>query len=137
MSASDEAVVRRFYDQMNNDRKNELAGELFTDDHRMHDPQVPAGIGPAGMSAVVSVYQNGVDGHWNIEEIFSAGDKVVTRWTGSGTHVGEVNGIAPTGKKIRVDAIAIHRMRDGKIAETWEVWDTLGFLQQLGVVPKV
>ena len=89
------------------------------------------------MAEVVSVYQNGVDGHWNIEEIFSAGDKVVTRWTGSGTHVGDVNGIPPSGKNIRVDAIAIHRMRGGKIAETWEVWDTLGFLQQIGVVPKV
>ena len=137
MAASDEAVVRRFYEQMNNERKNELAGELFTDDHVMHDPQVPAGVGPAGMADVVSVYQNGVDGHWNIEEIFSVGDKVVTRWTGSGTHVGDVNGIPPSGKKIRVDAIAIHRMRGGKIAETWEVWDTLGFLQQIGVVPKV
>jgi hypothetical protein len=49
--------------------------------------------------------------------------------------VGEVNGIPPTGKKISVDAISIHRMAGGKIAETWEVWDTLGFLQQLGVVP--
>ena len=57
------------------------------------------------------------------------------RWTGTGTHVGEVNGIAPTGRPIRVDAISIHRIRDGKIAETWEVWDTLGFLQQVGVVP--
>jgi len=134
MAASDEAVLRRFYEQMNNERKNELAGELFTDDV-MHDPQVPAGTGPAGMADVVSVYQNGVEGHWNIEEIFSTDDRVVVRWTGSGTHSGEVNGIPPTGKKIRVDAIAIHRMRDGKIAESWEVWDTLGFLQQIGVVP--
>jgi predicted ester cyclase len=46
-----------------------------------------------------------------------------------------VNGIPPTGAKIDVSAISIHRMHDGKIAETWEVWDTLGFLQQLGVVP--
>jgi predicted ester cyclase len=46
-----------------------------------------------------------------------------------------VNGIPPTGKAIRVDAISIHRMAGGKIAETWEVWDTLGFLQQVGVVP--
>jgi predicted ester cyclase len=46
-----------------------------------------------------------------------------------------VNGIPPTGNAVRVDAISIHRMEDGKIAETWEVWDTLGFLQQLGVVP--
>src|SRR5205823_6411486 len=45
-SAENEAVVRRFYEQMCNERKNELAGELFTDDHVMHDPQVPAGTGP-------------------------------------------------------------------------------------------
>jgi len=136
MSAADEAVVRRFYEQMNNDRKLELAPELFTADHVLHDPQIPdAPTGPDGMAAVVSVYQNGVDGHWQIEELFSAGDRVVARWTGSGTHVGEVNGIPATGKPICVDAITIHQMRDGKIAESWEVWDTLGFLQQIGVVP--
>jgi len=135
MSASDEAVVRRYYDQMCNERKNELAPELFTADHRMHDPQVPAGDGPDGMAATVSAYQQGVDGNWGVEEIFSTGDRVVVRWTGTGTHVGEMNGIPPTGRKISVDAISIHRMADGRIAETWEVWDTLGFLQQLGVVP--
>ena len=135
MSAENEAVVRRFYEQMCNERKNELAGEIFTEDHQMHDPQVPAGVGPQGMADVVSVYQNGVEGHWGIQELISAGDKVVVRWIGSGTHTAEVNGIPPTGKKIAVDAITIHQLRDGKIAESWEVWDTLGFLQQLGVVP--
>ena len=135
MSAENEAVVRRFYEQMCNERKNDLAGELFTEDHIMHDPQVPAGTGPQGMVDVVSVYQKGVEGHWGIEEVLSADDKVIVRWTGSGTHVAELNGIPPTGKKIAVDAISIHQVRDGKIAESWEVWDTLGFLQQLGVVP--
>ena len=135
MSASDEAVVRRFYEQMCNERKNDLAPELFTADHVMHDPQVPAGPGPEGMAAVISTYQTNVEGHWGIEEIFSTGDKVVVRWTGSGTHVGEINGIPATGRKVAVDAISIHRMAGGKIAETWEIWDTLGFLQQLGVVP--
>jgi steroid delta-isomerase-like uncharacterized protein len=134
MSAADEAVVRRFYEEMNNDRKLELAPELFTADHKMHDPQVPAPDGPDGMAAIVKVYQNGVQGHWQIEDIFSTDDKVVVRWTGSGTHVAEINGIPPTGKPINVDAITIHRTVSGKIAETWEVWDTLGFLQQLGVV---
>lgn len=133
MSASDEAVVRRFYEEMNNDRKNELASELFTDDHRMHDPQVPTADGPQGMVDTVSVYQEAVDGHWDIQEMFSAGDRVVVRWVGSGRHVGELNGIPATGKPIQVDAITIHRMAGGRIAETWEVWDTLGMLQQLGV----
>ena len=135
MSASEEAVVRRFYEEMNNDRKLELASELFTADHKMHDPQVPTADGPKGMAETVKVYQDGVEGHWQIEEMFSAGDKVAVRWTGSGTHVAEVNGIPPTGKKVRVDAITIHRIAGGKIAESWEVWDTLGFLQQVGVVP--
>ena len=136
MSAANEAVVRRFYEEMNNGRKNEIAPELFTDDHVFHDPQIDAGKGPQGVVDVVSTYQVGVEGHWQIEDIFSSGDKVAVRWTGSGKHVGEVNGIPPTGQPVNADAISIHRIADGKIAESWEVWDTLGFLQQIGVVPK-
>jgi steroid delta-isomerase-like uncharacterized protein len=135
MSAEDESVVRRFYEEMNNGRKNEIASELFSADHQLHDPQVPAENGPDGIVAVVSTYQVGVNGHWEINEIFSADDKVVVRWTGTGEHVAEINGIPATGQRIDVSAISIHRMAGGKIAETWEVWDTLGFLQQLGVVP--
>lgn len=136
MSAADEAVVRRFYEQMSNERKNELAGELFTEDHTMHDPQIPVPDGPDAVAAAVSVYQDGVDGHWTINDIFSAGDRVVVRWTGTGRHVGDVNGIPATGRDVGpVAAIAIHRMSDGKIAETWQVWDTLGLLQQLGAIP--
>ena len=135
MSAENEAVVRRFYEEMCNGRNNEIAPELFTADYVLHDPQVPARSGPEGMAEVVTVYQEGVEGHWEIEEMFSAGDRIVVRWTGSGTHSGELNGIPPTGKDVRVDAISIFRMDGGKIAEMWEVWDTLGFLQQLGVVP--
>ena len=89
------------------------------------------------MVAVVSTYQTGVNGHWEINDIFSSDDKVVVRWTGTGEHVAELNGIPATGKKIDVSAISIHRMHGGKIAETWEVWDTLGFLQQLGVIPAM
>lgn len=87
------------------------------------------------MPDVVRTYQDGVEGHWQIEELLSGGDRIVGRWTGTGRHTGEVNGIPPTGNAIRVDAISIHRMADGKIAESLEVWDTLGFLQQIGVVP--
>jgi steroid delta-isomerase-like uncharacterized protein len=134
--AAGETVVRRFYEEMCNGRHNEIAPELFTQDHVMHDPQVPTGPGPGGIAAVISTYQTGVDGHWQIEDIFESGEKVTVRWTGSGKHVAEVNGIPATGKDVKVDAISVHRIVDGKIAETWEVWDTLGFLQQVGVVPN-
>lgn len=135
MGASEEAVVRRFYEELNNARKNELAPDLFTEGHVLHDPQVPAGTGPQGVADTVAVYQESLDGHWGIDEIFSAGDRVVVRWTGTGTHVGELNGIPPTGKTISVDAITIHQVTGHKISETWQVWDTLGLLQQLGAAP--
>ena len=135
MGASEEAVVRRFYEEMANARKNQLAPELFTEDHVLHDPQIPAQPGPQGVADTVAVYQEGLEGHWEIEEIFSAGDRVVVRWTGTGTHVSELNGIPPTGKAISVDAISVHKVTGNKIAETWEVWDTLGLLQQIGAVP--
>ncbi len=78
------------------------------------------------------------DAKWTVHEVLDAGsDTVVTRWTGSGTHTGELLGIAPTGKSVNVDGIWIHRIADGKIVETWNVWDTLGMLQQLGVAPKL
>jgi steroid delta-isomerase-like uncharacterized protein len=134
VSESDEQVVRRFYEQMCNERRNELAVELFAADHQLHDPEVPATDGPRGMVNAVAAYQQGLDGRWKIEDLFSTGDRVVVRGTGSGRHIGEVNGIPPTGHSIRVDAIAVHRMDGGKIAETWAVWDTLRFLQQIGAV---
>ena len=99
MSAENESVVRGFYEEMNNGRKNELAGELFPADHQLHDPQIPTADGPEGMVAAVSNYQNGVNGHGDINDIFSSGDKVVVRWTGTGEHVAELNGIPHTGKK--------------------------------------
>jgi ketosteroid isomerase-like protein len=135
MGAAEEAVVRRFYEEMATGRKLELAEELFTADHVLHDPHLPVGPGPAGAVQAVRPYQEEAEGHWEIEEILSAGDRVVVRWTGSGRHTGELHGITATGRPIRVDALSIHRMADHRIAETWQVWDTLGLLQQLGVVP--
>ena len=73
--------------------------------------------------------------HHVIEEQVAEGDGVVTRVTATGDHVGDYWGVGATGKTVSMEGIAIHRIADHKIAETWEVWDTLGFLQQIGVVP--
>jgi SnoaL-like polyketide cyclase len=70
-----------------------------------------------------------------IEDQIAEGDTVVTRWTGTGTHQGDLLGMAPTGKPAKVMGIWIHRLAGGKIVESWNVWDTLGMLQQLGVIP--
>jgi steroid delta-isomerase-like uncharacterized protein len=135
MSVENETLVVRFFDEFCNGGREEVADEIIAGDYVSHGPQAPPAKGPAGVKSRVSVYQDSLDGHWQVQEIFSAGDRVVARWIGSGTHKGELMGIAPTGKPISVEAISVFRIADGKIAEEWTVWDALGLLQQVGAVP--
>ena len=58
-------------------------------------------------------------------------DKVVTRWSATGTHAGDFAGVPATGR--RVTGIHIHRVRHGRLIEHWEELDLLGVLRQLGV----
>ena len=135
MSVENEALVRRFFEDFCNGRRTEVAEEIVARDYVSHGPQAPPAEGPEGVKARVSVYQDSLDGHWDVQELFSAGDRVVARWSGRGTHEGELMGVAPTGRPITVDAISVFRIADGKIAEEWTVWDALGLLQQVGAVP--
>jgi predicted ester cyclase len=91
------------------------------------------------MKQLIGTYQTAFgNATWTVHEMLdAAADTVVTRWTGSGTQTGELLGIAPTDKSVSVDGIWLHRIAGGKIVESWNVWDTLGMLQQLGVVPKL
>jgi steroid delta-isomerase-like uncharacterized protein len=130
-------LVNRFFDEVCNGRKLDVADQLFTTTHRYNDPAIP-GVppGPDGMKQVIATYQNGFsNAHWQVEDQFAEGNTVVTRWTGQGTQDGELNGIPPTQRPVRVPGIWIHRIENGKIAESSNVWDTLGMLQQLGVIP--
>jgi steroid delta-isomerase-like uncharacterized protein len=54
-----------------------------------------------------------------VEEVMAEGDKVTARVTMRGTHQGEFQGIAPTGRRVEVRAIDIFRIEDGKIVEHW------------------
>ena len=76
------------------------------------------------------------DTHGTLEDIVVEGDKVAQRWTLTATHKGEFMGIPPTNKRITIQAIEIDRVVGGKFVECWERFDTLGFMQQLGAVPK-
>jgi steroid delta-isomerase-like uncharacterized protein len=135
MAADNEALVRRFFEEFCNDRRAEVADELIAADYVSHGPQAPPAEGPDGVRERVGLYQEAVDGHWNVQEIISVGDRVVARWVGTGTHRGELMGIDATGKPISVEAISVFRIANGKIAEEWTVWDALGLLQQVGAVP--
>ena len=135
MSAEGELLVGRFFEELCNERRVEVAEEIIAADYVSHGPQAPPAQGPDGVKARVAVYQDALDGHWDVQELSSSGDRVTARWIGSGTHNGELMGVAPTGREIAVEAISVFRLADGQIAEEWTVWDALGLLQQVGAVP--
>jgi predicted ester cyclase len=62
------------------------------------------------------------------------GDKVVTRWSSRGTHKGELQGIAPTGREITSSGISISLIANGKIVEERVNWDNFGLMKQLGAI---
>ena len=59
---------------------------------------------------------------------------MVTRWTGTGTHDGELAGIPPTGNRVTLPGMEIVRISDGKLVEGWEGYDTMNLMRQLGVM---
>lgn len=72
-----------------------------------------------------------------VDEIFGVDDRLVKRWTFSGTHTGEFSGIPATGERITVKGVSIARIENDKIVEELDYMDDLGFLQQLGAIPQM
>jgi len=69
---------------------------------------------------------------FEIYDVIAEGDKVVTRWNASGTHLGKFQGVVPTKKPVHFTGITISRIENGKIVEDWEEVDQLNFAQQFG-----
>ncbi|MEV0768044.1 ester cyclase [Nocardia salmonicida] len=138
MSEQNKASAKRIFDAWNA-RDFDVFDELMSADAINHDPQNPfAEIhGPDGLKKLVQMYLVAFsDQRFLVNEQIAEGDFVTTRWTGTGTNDGEMMGMPATGKSAVVQGITINRFRDGKIVESWATWDTLGMMQQLGVVPS-
>jgi len=137
--SANKEIVRRLIEGVWRDRNLGLVDELVAPDYVGHNPSQPEPInGRAGFKQDVGMYQSAYqDATITIDDQIAEGDYVVTRWTGRGTHTGELMGIAPTGKEVTVSGITISRLAGGKIAETWELFDALGMLVQLGAVPQL
>ena len=72
-----------------------------------------------------------------VDEIFGVEDRIVKRWTFTGTHTGDFAGVPPTGKVITLSGVSVSRIENGKIVEELDYMDDLGFMQQLGVIPQM
>ena len=135
MAQETEELVRSFYEDVLGDGGLAALDELATPDYQEHDPLPGQGDGLQGLKERVTMLREGLSPRFTIEDVIREGDKLVVRWTNSGTHVGEFLGIPPTNKNFSVAGIDIYRVAGGKLAEHWHVVDQLSMLQQLGLIP--
>ena len=114
------SLVRRYYEEVLNGRQVQVVDDLIAPDFVNHLPdgnRIDLEVYKQALSQTLAVLP---DLHVTIEDQIAEGDKVVTRFRGTGTPQVEYAGIKPTGKPITVTAIHIHRLRDGRLCELWE-----------------
>lgn len=128
------ALARKWIlDGWNQNRNREIIGEIFSEnwvDGNPAFPDQPKGI--EGAMYYVDVYRNIFpDIQFTMTHLLAESDQVCFRFTAEATHKGEIMGIAPTGKRVKISGIVIHRVENGKFAESWNEIDLLGIQQQL------
>ena len=131
------AIVRRVIEELWNKGNLAVIDELYAADFVRDDPATP-GVpgGPDSEKQVATMYRSAFpDLRLTIEGMIAEGDQVALRWTSTGTHRGDLQGLAPTGKSIQTSGITILRFANGKVVEECARWDTLGLMQQLGAIP--
>lgn len=113
------------------------ADDYLAPNFRNHDPGTPPlPTGPVGFKQLISGYRAAFpDIHMTVDDLLVQGDKAVGRWTASGTNTGSLNDMPPTNKPATVTGISLLTFAGGQIASAHTNWDTLGLLQQLGVIP--
>ena len=132
--AENKALVRRYYDEVLAGRDRDLLARLLAPSFVSH---VSGGsdVGADGyMAAVEATHAAFPALVVTVHDQVAEGDKVVTRWSASGTHAGDFAGVPATGRLVTATGIHIHRIRDGRLVEHWEELNLFGVLRQLGVV---
>jgi steroid delta-isomerase-like uncharacterized protein len=138
MSEENKAIHRRIWEEIWNQKNLDVADEIYDSSHISNGQGIELPPGPKGLKKLISIYRDAFpDVHFTIEDQIAEGDKVVTRWTSRGTHKGELMGIPATGKQTVSAGITITKFADGKAIESWNNWDRLGLMQQIGVVPEM
>jgi len=137
MAGQNEELMRAFYDEVLSGGDLHRIPELCTEDVVDHEapPDMPKGI--EGVKAFVQMYRGAFpDLRATVEDAFEQGDRAVARVRYTGTHQGELMGVAPSGRQIDIQSIDIIRLADGKCVEHWGVTDNMALMQQIGAIPQ-
>jgi steroid delta-isomerase-like uncharacterized protein len=134
-SEQNKAVVLRFFEEAFNRGNLAVISELIAHQLAYHTPD-GAIRGIEGAQQLVTEMRAAFpDFNVTPEQVIAEGDMVVVRFTDRGTHQGEGIGVPPTGKQVTWTGVDIFRIAEGKIIEGWGITDSLGLMQQLGVIP--
>jgi steroid delta-isomerase-like uncharacterized protein len=129
------ALIHRFFEAFNAGDLDGVAA-VFDPNAVVHNSGAPDPLNLEGFKQLAAVFLAAFPGgKHSIEDMIVEGDKVVTRITYRGTHTGDLMGIPPTGKQVATSAMTIDQIANGKIVETWRLFDQMGMMQQLGVIP--
>ena len=133
------SLIRYLIEEGLNQGNLSVADEHFTPDYTVHIPgRSDLPHGPSSFKQVIGMWRAAFpDFHMTIEDLIAEGDRVANRFTTRGTHLAPLMGIPATGKPIVVHGQELHRLADGKVAETWVCDDVPSILVQLGVLPPV
>ncbi len=131
-------IARRFVEQHNGSDYLAVHDELLADDARLHVaiPGTPDPLDREGHKQLVAMFRAALpDIRSTAEDIIAEGDSVVVRWSGGGTHQGELMGVPGSGRPVKTTGVYIMRLAGGRIVESWLTLDMLGVLQQIGAIP--
>lgn len=115
-----------------------LVDELLTDDYVHSDPLLPGSLeGPAAFTEWVQTVRAGTpDLTKMVHETYVDDDAVVATYTTRGTHEGDVLGVEATGRTFEVGGVCLFHVRDGRLDQCFDVWDTFGLFSQIGAFPE-
>jgi steroid delta-isomerase-like uncharacterized protein len=136
MPAANTETIRAFIEEVLNQGRFERMNDLVLENFVELDPLPGQQQGREGLKAVLVGFRAAFpDIYWTISEQISEGDKVVTRFTWTGTHRDIFLGVPATGRRVEVKGVVIDRLESGKMADSRILMDTLSLMQQLGVLP--
>ena len=126
------ALIRRYYDELWNAWRFDLAGNIIAGDVRFRGSLGRAVLGRAGLVDYMKYVQAAFpDFHNTVEDMIAEDDRVAARLVYTGTHRGEIFGIAATGRRIRYAGVGIFQISGGVITDAWILGDLAGLLLQL------